>query len=138
MRKQMLACLILCGFLAVLACDAQTAPDPLTQEDYKVIANSGVALDSKMVTELTPVDRDKLKQIIKDKPADEVKKFLVTRRVIRRIAASGPNWPELNAAEISEIQQNFKFSYCYNFQEQLDSFTWLMHYNITLSESPHS
>ncbi len=137
MKQHILKGLMLSTLLAFPIC-AQTAPDTLTQDDYKAIANAGVPLDSKMVTELTPVDRGKLKPIVEGKPAGEIKKFLFTRSVIRRIAAQGPNWPDLSAAETAEIQNNFSFNYCYSFQEQLDAFTWLLHYNITLSEGPHS
>lgn len=79
MRLRIITGLILGALLAFPICRAQTAPDPLTQDDYKAIANAGVPLDSKIVTELTPVDRDKLKLIIESKSAAEVKSFLVTR-----------------------------------------------------------
>jgi hypothetical protein len=136
MRPQIITGLILGALLAFPTCRAQTAPDPLTQQDYQAIANAGVPLDSKMVTELTAVDRDKLKPIIANKPAGEIMKFLVTRSFIRRMRAAGPTWPDFNAIEIAEISRNFSFSYCYNFDEQRDAFTWLMHYDITLSSSP--
>ena len=101
MRPQIITGLILGALLAFPTCRAQTAPDPLTQQDYQAIANAGVPLDS-----------------------------------IRRMRAAGPTWPDFNAIEIAEISRNFSFSYCYNFDEQRDAFTWLMHYDITLSSSP--
>ena len=48
MRLRIVTGLMLGALLAVSICRAQTAPDPLTQDDYKAIVNAGVPLDSKM------------------------------------------------------------------------------------------
>jgi|SRR5271157_1023478 len=136
MKQQMLACLMLGGLFAIPMCGAQSAANPLSQEDYKLIASLGISLDSNMVTELTPVDRDKLKQIIKEKPAAEVKSFLVSRYFVRKTTAASPKPPNLDAAEIAAIRQDFYFHYCYNFSEKMDFLTnVIVYYGIHLSDN---
>jgi hypothetical protein len=117
-------------------CRAQTAPDPLTPDDYKAIVSAGVALDSKMVTELTAVDRGKLKPIIASKPAAEAKSFLVTRWFVRMQMSSSKDIPALNQDEIALIKQFVDLQYCYDMREEMIAYNSMLYYQVTYGLEP--
>ncbi len=135
MRPRIVTGMMLGALLAVPICRAQTAPDPLTQDDYKAIVNAGVPLDSKMVTELTPADRDRLKPIVEGKPAAEVKSFLVTRWFVRKQMAS-ESIPDLDQTELALIQQNMDLQYCYDMREEMISYNAMLYYETKYGIEP--
>jgi hypothetical protein len=127
MRQQIMTCLILSGVLMQPMRAAASSADPLSPEDYKVIASLGIALDSKMVTGLTEKERVKARQLIVEKPVAELKSFLVTRYLAHKVVTS-PDIPDLDKTEIALVQQNFDLMYCEDIREEMICYNAMLYY----------
>ena len=109
---------------------APPTPCTLSEQECKVIEGLGIPHSDSMVGGLTPQEQAQFKQIIKDKPAAEVKSYLVTRYFMRVVKTNKRSLPKLDAAEEATIQKNFDINYCSDFNEQLDAMNALLYYGI--------
>jgi hypothetical protein len=117
------------GLLVILMFGTAIAADLTLSESEKRLVE-GLGITQQQVETLSTQDRVKLKQIIKDKPAAEVKSFIVTRSFMRIVKASGRTPPKLTSDEQATIKENFDIGYCKDFDEQLDALNALLFYGI--------
>jgi hypothetical protein len=84
-----------------------------------------------MILALTTPEQTKLKQIMKDKPVDEARSYVVTRYFLRTLK-DNPKISEalLDAADRKNVQQYFDIDYCTDIREQLSAMNGLLYFGI--------
>ena len=126
-------CVLIALTVTALCSTALAAGPVLTEQDKQTLQSVGIAPDDKMVSGLDDTDSQRFAQIIRDKPASDLKAFLVTRYVVRRvneISDASQKDPKValdsafTPAEIETIRQNFDYNFCRDDVEKLTVFNY--------------